>query len=90
MKDLSDLDATVSHERDRQVQQLVGLADVLNGLPIERLTEVLTVTVGIDDLVRRVRQLGVPVTTEYPENDTLPIDKRLFVGLDRTSLIRTN
>jgi hypothetical protein len=87
--DPTRLDAKLSYERDRLVQQLAGLADALNGLSTEQLADVLPIVAGVDTIVNQVRKLGVPVTLEYPENDTLPIDKRLFTGpLGGTSIVR--
>lgn len=89
--DWKDLDAKLRHERDRQVQLLVGLADAINGLSGRQLTEVLQVTVGVDAFVRRLRQLGVAVTVEYPDNDRLPIDKcRPFRLVDGVSTARSD
>ncbi|MEO7731710.1 MAG: hypothetical protein ABIY55_12110 [Kofleriaceae bacterium] len=88
---MDNLDAKLSYERDRPVQQLAGLADALNGLPPEQLAAVLPIVAGVDAIVEHVRKLGVPVTTEYPENDTIPIDPALLRGLlGGTSLIRSN
>ena len=83
--------AKIAYERDRLVQQLAGLADALNGSSTEQLADVLPIVAGVDEIVRQVRKLGVPVTVEYPENDRLPIDPALLTGLfPGTSIIRDN
>jgi hypothetical protein len=45
----------------------------------------------VSTIVGQVRKFGVPVTVEYPENDTLPIDPRPLTGpLGGASIIRNN
>lgn len=87
----SDLDAKLSLERDRLVQQLAGLADALNGLPPERLADVLPIVAGVDAIAQQVRQAGVAVTTEYPSDVDLPVDERVFARLfGGASILRNN
>jgi len=46
---------------------------------------------GVDALVTQVRKLEVPVQTEYPENDTLPLDGALLTGpLGGAGFLRSN
>ncbi len=89
--DPTRLDAKIAYERDRLVQQLAGLADALNGSSTEQLANVRPIVAGVDEIVRQVRTLGVPVTVGYPENDRLPIDPALLTGVLRgTPIIRNN
>ncbi len=62
------------------MQQLAGFADALNGLSTEHLADVLPIVAGVDAIDDQVVKLGVPVQTEYPENDTLPLDGALLTG----------
>ncbi len=89
--DPARLDAKIAYERDRLVQQLAGLADALNGLSSEQLAQVLPIVAGVDEIVRQVRTLGVHVTTEYPDNDTLPLEGALLtVPLGGAGFFRSN
>lgn len=87
---MDTLDRKLSHERDRLVQQLAGLADALNGLSPEQLADVLPIVAGVDAIATQVRQLGVPVQTEYPDDVDLPVNQRLRALLDGASLFRGN
>lgn len=88
---MSDLDTKLAAERDRLIQQLVGLADALNGLSPEQLADVLPIVAEVDAIMARVRKLGVPITTEYPETDAQPIDPTLLTGpLGGALLFRSN
>lgn len=57
-----DLDTRLKAERDRQVATLRAIADALNGLPVEDLTDALpTVISPMDEIVRRLRMIRVAV-----------------------------
>lgn len=87
----NDLDSKLSAERDRLIQQLAGLCDALMGASPEQLADVLPIVAEVDAIVARVRKLGLPVTTEYPETDAQPVDPALLTGpLGGALLFRSN
>jgi hypothetical protein len=88
---MDDLDQKLTAERDRLVQQLAGLCDALMCATPEHLADVLPLVAALDAVVTQVRALGVPVTTEFPDEVELPVDTRVLARLfGGASLIRNN
>lgn len=88
---ITDLDAKLSHERDRLVQQLAGLCDALLCASPGQLADMLPILATVDTVVTQVRALGVSVTTEFPDDVELPVDARVFARLlGGASILRNN
>lgn len=66
--DHADYDAALTQECEYIATLLSNLATTLRALPVDQLTEVLpAVAMPLEDIVTRVRQLGVSVWAPYPE-----------------------
>ncbi len=57
-------DAKLAAERTRLVGLLRGLAETLQGIPANRLVEVVPTVLPIDEVVRRIRQLGIRIEAQ--------------------------
>lgn len=63
---MDTLDAKLIAERARLVAPLSGLANGLGELPPERLAEVLPQFVGLDEIARRARAVGLDASAYGP------------------------